>query len=438
MNTFATILLIATAAGMLALPRRWAPLPLLVGACYMTNAQSIDIGPFHFTVLRVLVLIGYTRSRIRKEHLPGGLKGLDWILIIWGILMIASSNFHTPLGEAFVNRLGIVYNALGFYFLIRVFCRNTEDLVRVIQILALILVPVALEMIREKSTGNNLFGFLGGVPVEVLERDGKLRAQGPFGHPILAGTVGALCMPFMIGIWRQHAVAAQVGLAACVCMISTSASSGPIMTALVAIGTVVLWRWRRFVPVLRVAFVIFYFICEMIMTRPAYFLLERIDLTGSSTGYHRAAIIEAGVTHLNEWWAGGTDYTRHWMPYGVSWSENHVDITNHYLFYGVDGGLGVMLLFIGAVWTAFKYVGQSLRLRSNAPLSETFFIWTVGAGMFAQAATMISVAYFEQSVLFLYLTLAVICSLHANSVAIAQNSDPLTPEPIKLSALSTS
>ena len=96
------------------------------------------------------------------------------------------------------------------------------------------------------------------------------------------------------------------------------------------------------------------------MKAPAYYLLARIDLTGSSTSWHRAALIDMALGHLSEWWAFGTDHTRHWMPYGVPWSDNHSDITNYYISMGVNGGLPLMLLFIAILAKAF-YAGRWLR-----------------------------------------------------------------------------
>ena len=62
--------------------------------------------------------------------------------------------------------------------------------------------------------------------------------------------------------------------------------------------------------------------------------------------YHRAALIESAIKHLDEWWLAGTDYTRHWMPSGIPANENHTDLTNHYIAMGVMGGLLLLLLFI--------------------------------------------------------------------------------------------
>ena len=43
MTLFAIVFLLLNAAAILNLPRRWAPLPLLLGACYMTAAQSLNL-----------------------------------------------------------------------------------------------------------------------------------------------------------------------------------------------------------------------------------------------------------------------------------------------------------------------------------------------------------------------------------------------------------
>ena len=415
MSGSAVIFVVISALGVLALPRRLAVVPLLVGACYMTLGQGISLGPFRFTVIRMLVMAGVIRVLMRNERPVGGLNGLDWSMIAWGACCIMISVFHNDPTSALVYRMGLVYNGCGIYFLIRILCQSTEDVIRLIKITGFLLVPIALEMTSESFSGQNRFAILGGVPAQVAFRDGSFRAQGPFGHAILAGTVGALCVPLLLGIWRTHPKAAKIGLAASLTMVLTSASSGPVMTTVFGIVALVLWRWRHLMGRLRIALVITLCILQMVMKAPVYYLIARIDITGSSSSYHRAAIIEAALDHLHEWWFSGTDYTRHWMPYGVSWSEDHIDITNQYLQNGVNGGLPLMLLFIVGLWIAFRYVGQALRWISDAPFAEKFMIWALGAGMFAHTATGISVNYFDQSIVFLYLNQAAIASLHAST-----------------------
>jgi hypothetical protein len=409
MTGLAILFLLVNAVALLALPRRWAPLPLLAGACYMTMGQGVVIGPFHFPVIRLLLLVGILRVLVRRERLLGGLNGLDWTMLAWA----AWALFTSAVVQSFVGQLGTVYNTLGIYLLIRVFCRSLDDIVHLLKITALVLAPVALEMINELLTGHNLFAAFGGVPESVVVRGERLRAQGPFLHAILAGTVGAACLPLMIGIWRTHPRYAKVGLAACLVMVVTSASSGPLMSVIAGIFALVLWRWRQWTKRMRIAAVVGYILLNLVMKAPAYFLIARIDLISSSTGWHRAELIRQAIAHLNEWWFAGTTYTRHWMPYGVSWSKDHCDITNQYIGYGVFGGLPLMLLFIGALWTAFRYVGKFLDRNANGDVGDSWVAWALGAALFAQAASCVSVYYFDQSFIFLFLNLAVIGSLYS-------------------------
>lgn len=410
MTGFATAFVLVNAVALFLLPQRWAPLPLLVGACYMTLGQGIELGPFTFTVIRMLVAVGVVRVIMRRERLLGGMNELDRMMLAWAFWALISGVFHKDPAAALVYRLGLVYNACGIYFLLRIFCQSLEDMVLLCCMIAVLLMPVAIEMVLEKVTAHNLFSILGGVPKSPIIREGRLRAMGPFAHPILAGTVGSVCLPLMIGLWQQNRKAAITGIVACVAIIFACASSGPIMSVLLAIGALYVWRWRHQMRLVRWLAVLGYFGLDLIMKAPAYYLLARIDITGGSSGWHRARLIESGLKHFDEWWLGGTDYTRHWMPTGVSWNQDHTDITNHYLQMGVEGGLPLMLLFIGTLVKGFSLVGRTLRHNAELSPESQFMLWAFGTSLFAHAATCISVSYFDQSFLFLYLTLAAIGS----------------------------
>ena len=405
------LFLLAASAALLALPRPWAPLPLLTGACYMTLGQGIEIGPFNFHLIRLLLLVGFIRVVLRREWPVGGLAGMDWLVIIWAAWALVASLFHANLAMTLINHLGMVYNTLGLYFLIRCFCRNQEDVVGLIKMAACLLVPVGMAMLTEQLTHLNLFAVFGGVPPEPSVRNQRLRAQGPFAHAILAGTVGAVCAPLMIGIWRRHLNLARAGLLACLMIVLASASSGPLMSLIFGAAALAAWRWRRFTRRFQIIAVVGYVLLDIVMKAPAYYLIARVDIVGGSTGWHRAYLMQAGLEHLSEWWLVGTDYTRHWMPYGVPWSEDHSDITNHYLAQGIRGGLPLMLLFILTLWTGFRYVGQVLQLHKEAPVQTQFLMWALGASLFAHAATCFAVAYFDQSFLFLYSVLAMVTSV---------------------------
>lgn len=416
MNYFALGMLLVQAAMILILPRPWAPLPLLAGACYMSMGVGIELGPFHLMSIRLLVVVGILRVIIRGERLSGGMNILDRLMIAWAAWALMNSVFHDNSPGVLVNRLGLVFNACGIYFLLRVFCRSLGDVVTLCRLTAILLIPLAIELLVEMVTAYNPFSVFGAVSEAPEIRQGRVRAQGPFAHSILTGTVGAVCLPLMVCLWHHHRKTAVVGMVACIAIVFSSASSGPIMTAAAAIGALLMWRWRDQMRLFRWLAVLGYVGLDAVMNAPAYYIIARIDLTGGSTSWHRAALIEAAITHLFEWWFAGTDVTRHWMPYGVVWNENHIDITNYYLRMGVDGGLPLMLLFIAQLAIGFHLIGRALKELPEVSFQPRFMFWALGASLFAHSAACISVSYFDQSVVFIYLTLAAISSASSGMV----------------------
>jgi hypothetical protein len=310
MTFLALVFLLAATVAIWVLPRPWAPMPLLAGACYMTLGQGIEVAGLNFPIIRLLLLAGVVRVLVRGERPAGGLLGMDKLFLAWGAWALVASAFHESPGATFQFHLGMVYNAFCIYFLTRCFCQTEEDLYRLVRVSAWILVPVAAEMVFEQLTQQNLFAMFGGVPDEPAIRNNRVRSQGPFAHAILAGTVGAVCIPMMVGLWRRDPVSAKVGLAACSLMVLASASSGPLMSVIFGLFALVLWRWRHLTHQMRVAAVVGYILLELTMKAPAYYLIARIDLTGGSSSYHRAALIEAALQNLKDWWWAGTDYTR--------------------------------------------------------------------------------------------------------------------------------
>jgi hypothetical protein len=423
MNPLGIMFLCITSVALLLVPRRLAPVPLLAGACYMTLGQSIDFGPLSFSVLRILIAVGIARVLARREKFGSAFGSLDWLMSASAGLAVVTSGFHKEPATQLIFNLGFAYNTCGIYFLLRVFCRSIEDVLTVIQATAFLLVPVAVEMMYESSSRQNLFAVLGGVPELAAVREGRIRAQGPFAHAILAGTVGAVCLPMMIGLWRSRRGPSLAGIAACLIMVIASASTGPIASAFAGLVAMLMWRIRLHMALVRRLTVLGYAALVLVMKAPPYALIGRVDLAGGSAGWHRVALIDAAREHLNEWWLCGTDYTRHWMPTGVSWSPNHTDITNYYLHLGIIGGLPLTLVFVSSLVRAFSFVGKVIRSEVLAK-DDHFVVWSLGAALLAHTATCISVSYFDQSFIYLYLSLAAIASAYASLVKVVtmQNS----------------
>ena len=167
----------------------------------------------------------------------------------------------------------------------------------------------------------------------------------------------------------------------------------------------------------RWAAVLAYIGLEIVMNRPAYYITTSLGGLGGGSGWFRARLIDQAIRHLNEWWLYGTDYTRHWMATGVAWSADQADITNHYIGLGVTGGLLLVALFVAILARAFRTVGRAHRAEPSE--DGQFLIWGVGAALFAHVATCMSVSYYDQTVFFLYVTLAATCAA-PSAVAVAR------------------
>lgn len=389
---------------LLGLPRKFAAVPLLMGAAYMTRGQVLEIGPAHFDVVRILVTIGFLRVQSKGEKIAGGLNNIDKMVIIWAIWLICTSAFHTS--DAWVFRFGMVWTDIGSYFLFRVFIQNEEDLKLIFKVVSVLLIPIATLMLLEKLTGKNFFAGLGGVNEFAAYRDGHYRAQGPFGHAILAGTVGAGCFPMALYLWRINRMLALVGLYSTGGIVFAATSSGPIMMVFFILFGLYMWKFRSYLSIIRWLTLIGIVALDMVMKDPVYYLMAKIDLGGGSKGYHRARLIESSIEHLQEWWLTGTDYTRHWMATGVHANTIHTDITNHFLGMGVLGGLPLMILWIMVISAAFNSVGKALRVNEDAPLENKMLIWTLGAIMFGHVWNYFSISYFDQSIVYFYMVLA--------------------------------
>lgn len=429
MNVAALIFLIVAAGSVVLLPRRWAPIPLLVSCCYMTLGQGIHLGPLTLPVFRLVLAAGFVRVVLRGERPAGGINAIDKLIVVWALWMIFAGFFHewNP-GSGPIYASGFAFNVLLVYFLTRAWCESLADLMAVLRTVAWLLIPVAAAMVTEHVLQKEYFGLLFGGESDgsVIWRDGKIRARGPFAHPILAGTVGAVCFPLMIGLWRQYRLSALVGMAACLTMVTASSSSGPLMSLFIGILGLFMWSHRRWLRTVRWALVGAYLCAEVLMSRPAYYLMSKFDLTGSSTGWHRSRLIEAAIENFSDWWLFGTDYTFHWIGIAVDEAGRHSDIVNYYLWFGVIGGFPAMLLLIAMIWRAFVWVGTIVANDPAEFREHRFMIWCLGSGLLAHTVTSLSVSYMDQSLTFFWLNIAAISSMHS---IVTKNSTGKAPEP---------
>ncbi len=410
---------------LLFVPRHRALLPMLLASCLIPIDQRLVVGGLDFNMIRLLVLFGWTRVLSRGEHKSFRWHPIDIAFLAW---LASSAVINTLRGgsSAFIWSAGLAFEASGTYFLFRFLLRTPRDLQSSVGYFALIAVPFAAFMTLEFLTGRNVFAVLGGVPQFTVEREGRLRCQGAFAHPILAGDFGGGLAPMILGYaiaTARRRVLSLAALAASVVIVVLSASSGPLLS-LIGGGIVwLLWPLRRMMNLVRWALVAAAVFLQLVMNHPIWFVFAALTVVGGSTGWHRYALIDAFFRHFTEWALLGIPSTGHW-----GWGLN--DVTNHFVLEGVRGGLTTFLCFVTIIGLCFRSLGVSLsRARRLARTDRTgarleYLAWGIGGSLFAHMMAMTAVAYVDQILILLFALLATIPSLE----------QMLAPRPVRVRA----
>lgn len=409
----------------LALPRRWAILPLLLTFALMTRGQALYVMGANFTVLRIVVGIGFLRVLLRNERPAETLNAIDAWMLVWAFWLLVTATFHVE--GSFILRAGLVWDYLGVYFLSRIFLTATEDVIRAFTMLCFLLIPAAFSMIIEKISGHNAFAVLGGVPeFAAVRANGQIRASGPYAHAVLAGTVGATLLSLAWCVGKTSRVAAVSGTASGLAIVFAASSSGPMLMAAFTLAGALLWRFRRHLSAIRWLALAGVTALALVMHDPVYFLMAKLDIAGGSTGWYRAQLIRSSIDHIDEWWSVGTDFTRHWMYTGNPANPNSSDITNQYLANGVMGGLPLMAIFILVLLSAFRRVGRAVNTTSNLSAADQYLLWIIGACLFGHAMNFVSVTFWDHSIGSFLFLLAAISAIQATSSA---EGNPLPQSP---------
>jgi hypothetical protein len=393
------------------LRRQDGPIPLLITTCYMPLGQEFVLAGLHFEFFRVLLFVGWIRILSRGEHRGFKLTPLDKLFIWWALATLVMGTLADPSTQRFINRGGQVYNALAAYFLFRCFIVDLSDLVRLVRFLAVMVAPLAICMIVEKFTSHNVFSAFGGVPAITREREGKLRCQGAFRHAILAGTYGATCFPLFVSLWflgGDNKKRAIVGTVCSVVITVAATSSGALLALLCAIIGLGLWYLRDRMRLFRWGLVLVLAGMALMMRAPVWYVFARLSEVVGGTGWYRSYIIDAAMSHLNEWWLFGSTYTAHWAPGGevMPGDPNNMDIINHYVLEGLGGGLAKLGLFLAMIITGFKVIGQLVREPTLLSVTERRFFWSAGVCLCTHCVSFFSVSYFDQIIVMWFWLLA--------------------------------
>ena len=282
----------------LVLPRKYVIVPLILIAFLVPVGQVVVLGGVHLFVCRIVILFGCIRLLVAKmvsqdTIFAGGFNSIDrafmWCTIIQGAAVI----LLVMQGDALVNRIGFLWDFLGGYFVVRFLIQDREDIMRALKCLAFLSLVLGICMIGEHLTMHNVFGYIGGRAIPEV-REGRIRSQGPFAHELMAGAFGATLVPLFLLLWKngKAKIMAMIGLVGATVMTVTSNSSTSLLAFLAGVLGICFWPVRGKMRTVRWGIVFGLIALQLVMKAPFWFLIARIDLTGGSSSYHRAELVD--------------------------------------------------------------------------------------------------------------------------------------------------
>jgi hypothetical protein len=418
------VAVVASIVFMLLLPRKYAVVPFLLALFLLPVGQQLYVGGVHLYVPRIIIPFGLARLAVAKLRsktpiFTAGFNDLDKIFLCWAVFRAtAVTLYYWGNTSAFTNQVAFLWDEMGGYFVLRFLIRDTEDIARVAKTFAAIAGVIGVTMLNESLRDQNVFGYLGSLPLTPAIREGKIRAQGPFEHALLAGSFAATVLPFFLWLWysKKTRILAAVGVVGCTVMVLSSSSSTPLLAYLAVIIGICFWPLRRYMRVIRWVLVITIIACHLSMKAPVWFLIAHVDLVAGNSGYHRALLIDTFIRHFGDWWLIGTNHAS-------TWGYEMDDLCNQWVAEGETGGFVTLVCFIMLVSRAFGKIGRARKFASRNRQRE-WLLWFLGVAMFSHCVAYFGISYFDQTK---FAWLALLCTISVVTAPALTSS--LAPRP---------
>jgi len=126
---------------------------------------------------------------------------------------------------------------------------------------------------------------------------------------------------------------------------------------------------------LRWALVVALVVLHLVMKAPVWALITHIDLTGSSSSYHRFYLVDNCIRHFSDWWLlGYKDYDR--------WGYFMFDLCDQFVVQAVNGGLLTLVAYIAIFTRSFGAIGKG-RKRVQGDRRHEWYCWCLGSALFS-------------------------------------------------------
>ena len=381
-------------------PRKWILLPFVMAACIIPPDQRIIIFDLDFTTIRFCIFFAILRLYLFNEVRRITWNTFDKLFLTWVIAGAIIYIVQWQNMSAVIYKSGVLYDSLGLYWIFRMSIISWNDVHRVVKMFAIFAIISAPLIIYEKVTHNNAFELFGKQAIEVFHR-GRFRCKGPFPHFIMMGLFWVSVIPIFVSYfiaWRQKPLYAIASICALICVI-LSASSTPLLALVAIVFFGAFWKYRRYGSLIALGISSMIFALHVVMNKPVWHLICRINIFSGSTGWHRYLLFDRFVKNIGEWFLFGCRDVEHW---GI-WKG---DVTNQYVLEGVRGGALTLVIFIIMVVQAVRITGIcSIVSRSR---ETRILYWGFCVSILGHCVSFWGVSYFGQIMLLLYFTLAIV------------------------------
>lgn len=387
-------------------PRKTAIVVLILGALLIPQGNVVVIGGVHLPCARVIAIFGIVRvARVGSlaKSLAGGFLDIDKVFLWWAFSRAISFVLLWRDSDALVNQSGFLISNIGMYLLLRHLIRDRSDIYSAIRTLAMVALVNSAAMIREQQTAQNPFGLIGGYLIPNI-REGRVRSQGAFSHALLAGCCGATMLPLFLLLWKAQKpkLLAGGGILSSAIMTWTCATSTALSAYVGGLFGACLWPLRKNMRAVRWGIVLALAVTQIFMKAPVWFLINHLDLTGSSSSYHRTMLVDLFIRNVGDWWLLGTKSN-------ADWGDEMWDTSNEFVSEGEAGGLLAFVLFISLISRSFRRLGIA-RKAVEGDHAEEWFFWLLGAALFSHILAFFGASYWDQSQVGWLALLAIICA----------------------------
>jgi len=414
-------LLIAIAL-ILTVPRRNLILCFLISFFCIPVQQVVVLGGVHFPVLRILIIAGLIRRATEGgSKYAGGFNNIDRMIVLWTVLEQTMVCLQWMEMQVLIHNLGDFLDAIGAFLVVRFLITDREAIRRMIIALAVIFTIQGICMTNEFINHVNVFGYIGGV-TGITVRDGKIRSEGVMGC-IYAGAFAGASIPLFVWLWKEgrSRLAAYAGLAGATAVVITSNSSTSWLAFFGSLLGLAFWPLRKRMRLIRWGFSLTLVALHLVMKAPVWALIARVDLTGSSSGYHRYELVDNCIRHFSQWWLIG------YKAYN-DWGFMMFDLCDQWVVAAVKAGLVGLVVYIAIFSRSFGAIGSARKQVSGDRLHE-WLLWCLGSNLFAVVVAQFGINYMAQLMLSVFTLVACISvATFEASKATARSVEASDPE----------